>query len=146
LIWWCSTELEHLTWTKISGGIRCWDQFIYDRDDFNDPKSTVGVLAMWGTQSCFDARESALEFQGTLELPSREAEHRDILQLATGAFYAAAGLPNEWPRGITFLAVQCEIAELMCADPSLERAIQIPVLGFLQAPLSRCYKWETWLP
>jgi hypothetical protein len=28
----CSTELEHLTWTKISGGIRCWDQFIYDRD------------------------------------------------------------------------------------------------------------------
>jgi hypothetical protein len=48
---WCSTELEHLTWTKISGGIRCWDQFKYDRDDVNDPESTVGVLAMWGTRS-----------------------------------------------------------------------------------------------
>jgi hypothetical protein len=53
---WCSTELEHLTWTKISGGVRCWDWFIYDRDDVNDPKSTVGVLAMWGTHSYFDAR------------------------------------------------------------------------------------------
>ena len=21
----CSTELEHLNWTKISGGIRCWE-------------------------------------------------------------------------------------------------------------------------
>jgi hypothetical protein len=70
---WCSTELEHLTWTKISGGIRCWDQFNYDRDDVNDPKSTVGVLAMWGTRSYFDARGSAWEFHGTLELPERES-------------------------------------------------------------------------
>jgi hypothetical protein len=58
-IWWCSTELEHLTWTKISGGIRCCDQFISDREDVNDPKSTVGVLAMWGTLKYFDARGSA---------------------------------------------------------------------------------------
>jgi hypothetical protein len=143
---WCSTELEHLTWTKISGGIRCWDQFIYDREDVNDPKSTVGVLAMWGTRSYFDARGYAWEFHGTLELPSRAAEHSDILQMATEAFYAAAGLPKEWPRDITFLAVHCEIAEVMCADPARARAIRIPVRGFLQAPLSRCYKWETWLP
>jgi hypothetical protein len=59
LIRWCSTELEHLTWTKISGGFRCCDQFIYDREDVNDPKSTVGVLAMWGTLNDFDARGSA---------------------------------------------------------------------------------------
>jgi hypothetical protein len=143
---WCSTELEHLTWIKISGGIRCWDQFIYDREDVNDPKSTVGVLAMWGTRSYFDARGYAWEFHGTLELPSRAAEHSDILQMATEAFYAAAGLPKEWPRDITFLAVHCEIAEVMCADPARARAIRIPVRGFLQAPLSRCYKWETWLP
>jgi hypothetical protein len=57
---WCCTELEHLTWTKISGGIRCWDQFIYDRDTVNDRKSTVGVLAMWGTRSYFDARGAQL--------------------------------------------------------------------------------------
>jgi hypothetical protein len=63
---WCSTELEHLTWTKISGGIHCWDQFIYDRDDVNDPESTVGVLAMWGTRSYFDAEGSAWGFHGTL--------------------------------------------------------------------------------
>jgi len=143
---WCSTELEHLTWTKISGGIRCWDQFIYDREDVNDPKSTVGVLAMWGTRSYFDARGYAWEFHGTLELPSRAAEHSDILQMATEAFYAAAGLPKEWPRDITFLAVHCEIAEVMCADPARARAIRIPIRGFLQAPFSRCYKWETWLP
>jgi hypothetical protein len=143
---WCSTELEHLTWTKISGGIRCWDQFIYDREDVNDPKSTVGVLAMWGTRSYFDARGTAWEFHGTLELPSRTAEHSDVLQMATEAFYAAAGLPKEWPRDITFLAVHCEIAEVMCADPARARAIRIPIRGFLQAPSSRCYKWETWLP
>ena len=66
--------------------------------------------------------------------------------MATEAFYAAAGLPKEWPRDITFLAVHCELAELMSADPSLACAIRIPVRGFLQAPFSRCYKWETWLP
>ena len=81
----------HLTWTKISGGIRCWDQFIYDRDDVNDPKSTVGVLAIWGTQSYFDAEGSAWGFHGTLKLPPQTAEHSDVLQMATEAFYAAAG-------------------------------------------------------
>jgi hypothetical protein len=100
LIRWCSAELEHLTWTKISGGIRCWDQFKYDRDDVNDPESTVGVLAMWGTRSYFDARGSAWEFHGTLALPSRADGHSDVLQMATEAFYAAAGLPKEWPRSI----------------------------------------------
>jgi hypothetical protein len=47
----CATELEHLTWTKISGGIRCWEQFNSDRDAVNDPQNTVDVLAMWGTWS-----------------------------------------------------------------------------------------------
>ncbi len=103
------------------------------------------MLAMWGTRSYFNARGSAWEFHCTLELPSRAAAHIDILQMATEAFYAAAGLPNEWPSGITFLAVHCKIAELMCTDPARARAIRIPVRGFLQAPLSRCYKWETWL-
>jgi hypothetical protein len=67
--------------------------------------------------------------------------------MATEAFYAAAGLPKEWPRDMTLLAVHCKIAELMCADPTRARAIRIPVgpvRGFLQAPF--WYKWETWLP
>ena len=42
----CSTELENLTWTKISGGIRCWKQFNSDRNAVNDPQNTADVLAM----------------------------------------------------------------------------------------------------
>jgi hypothetical protein len=135
---WCSTELEPLTWTKISGGISCWDQFIYDRDDVNDPKSTVGVLAMWGTQSYFNAEGSAWGFHSTLKLPPLTAEHSDVLQMATEAFYAAAGLPKEWPRSIAFLAVHYEITELMSADAA--HAVRVPVRGFLQASQSQVGK------
>ena len=53
---WCTTALEPLTWTKISGGIRCWDQFNCDRDCVLDPTTTGDVLAMWGTRSYFGAR------------------------------------------------------------------------------------------
>jgi hypothetical protein len=36
--------------TKISDRICCWEQFNYDRDNVNDPKSAVDVLAMWDTE------------------------------------------------------------------------------------------------
>jgi hypothetical protein len=49
----------------------------------------VGVLAMWGTRSYFDARGSAWEFHGTLELPSRADGHSDVLQMAIEAAVAA---------------------------------------------------------
>jgi hypothetical protein len=41
---WCSTELEHLTWTKISGGIRCWDQFN------GSPASYQATRRGWGSR------------------------------------------------------------------------------------------------
>ena len=143
---WCNTQQETaFTWTKISGGIRCWDQFNYDRDDVNDLKSTVGVLAMWGTRSYFDAEGKAWKFHGTLELPSRaDGRGDDVLQIATEAFYAAAGVQNDWPSGIAFLTVHCEITELMCADEA--HAVRMPVRGYLQARQSKSSKWETWLP
>jgi hypothetical protein len=83
-------------------------------------------------------------FDGKLELPPRTAEHRDVLEIAREAFHAAAGLPNEWLRGIAFLAVHCRISEMMNADDA--SAIRIPVQGFLQAGQSKRSKWETWLP
>jgi hypothetical protein len=43
---------------------------------------------------------------------------------------AAAGLPNEWPSGIAFLAFYCEISEMMSADDA--NALRIPVREFLQ--------------
>jgi hypothetical protein len=64
--------------------------------------------------------------------------------MATEAFYAAAGLPKEWPRGITFIAVHCEFTDLMSADAA--HAVRVPVRGFLQASQSKSCKWETWLP
>jgi hypothetical protein len=142
----CSTELEHLTWTNISGGIRCWEQFNSNRDAVKDPQSTADVLAMWGTRSYFDARASAWGFDGKLELPTRTAQHSDVLEMAREAFHAAAGLPspNKWPRGMAFLAVHCEISEMMSADNA--SAIRIPLRGLLQAGQSKSFKWETWLP
>ena len=143
---WCDTQQETaFTWTKISGGIRCWDQFICDRDCVNDPTTTGSVLAMWGTRSYFDAEGKAWEFHGTLELPSRaDGRGDDVLQIATEAFYAAAGVQNDWPSGIAFLTVHCDITELMCADEA--HAVRMPVRGYLQARQSKSYKWETWLP
>jgi hypothetical protein len=84
---------------------------------------------MWGTLSYFDAEGSAWGFHCTLKLPPLTAEHSDVLQMATEAFYAAAGLPKEWPRGIAFLAVHCEITDLMSADAA--HAVRVPVRGFL---------------
>jgi hypothetical protein len=137
----CSAELEHLTWTKISGGIRCWEQFNSEKDAVNDPQNTADVLAMWGTRSFFDAQASAWVLDGKLELPSRAAEHSDVLEIAREAFHAVAGLPNEWPRSITFLAVHCKISRMMNTDDV--SAIRIPVQGFLQAGQSKSSKWET---
>ena len=109
----------------------------------NDPSSTVVVLAMWGTQSYFDAHGTAWMFNGLLEVPPRTAEDCDILQMAREAFNAAAGLPDARPRGLKFLAVHCDIAELMSADDA--SGVRIGVRGFLQASLSKSHKWETWL-
>jgi len=133
-----------LTWTAVTGGIRCWPLFNYDRDNVNDPDSTVDVLAMWGTRSYFNAHGKAWMFTGSLEVPPRTAEDCDILQLAREAFNAAARLPDARPSGLNFLAVHCEIAELMSADDA--NGVRIGVRGFLQSKLSKSYKWETWLP
>jgi hypothetical protein len=80
----------------------------------------VGNLALFRRPSV------RLGFDGSLQLPPRTAEHSDIQQMAREAFHSAAGLPNEWLRCISFLAVHCEIADLMNADAAL--AVQIPVL------------------
>jgi hypothetical protein len=101
------------------------------------------LYAMWGTLSLFDTRASAWGFDVKLELPPLTAKHSDVLEIAREAFHAAAGLPNEWPRGISFLAVHCEMSEMMSADDA--SAIRIPVLGFLQASQSKSSKWEIWL-
>ena len=87
------------------------------------------LYAMWGTLSLFDTRASAWGFDVKLELPPLTAKHSDVLEIARKAFHAAAGLPNEWPRGIAFLAVHREISEMMSADDA--SAIRIPFRGFL---------------
>jgi hypothetical protein len=112
----CSTELEQLTWTKISGGIRCWEQFNSHRVAVNDPQNSADVLAMWGTRSYFDAEGFAWGFHGKLKLPPLTAEHGDVLEMAREAFHAAAGLPNKWPCGMAFFVVHCEFSEMMSAE------------------------------
>jgi hypothetical protein len=92
---WCSTELEHLTWAKISRGIRCWEQLSSDRYAVNNPQNTADVLTMWGTRNCFDAEGSTWGFGGKLALLLRTAENSDVLKMAKEAFHAAAALPNK---------------------------------------------------
>lgn len=141
---WCDTDETPLNWTKITGGIRCWSQFIIDREHVSDPASTVDVLTMWGNRSYFDARGRAWVFEGKITLPPQTSEDEDIPHMAREAFHAAAGLPHARPSGIKFLAVHCDITELLTADPAHERRVLIR--GFLQASESKSYKWETWLP
>ena len=124
---------DSLSWTTVTGGIRCWPHFNYDRDNVNDPNSTVDVLAMWGSRSYFDASGRAWMFTGSLEVPPRTAADCDILQMAREAFNAA-----------DFLAVHCNIEEFMSADDA--SGVRIGVRVFLQASKSRSHKWESWLP
>jgi hypothetical protein len=86
---------------------------------------------MWRTRRFFDAQTPAWEFDSWLKLPSLTAGHSqlgEVLQMAREAFHAAAGILNEWPHVMTFLAVHCKCVELMSADTA--RAISL-VLGLL---------------
>jgi hypothetical protein len=101
------------------------------------------MLVQCGTRDYLEARGTAWTFRGSLEVQPRSAEDGDFLRMTRGAFHAAAGSQDAWPRGIAFLAVHCEIQELMSADPA--HAVRIPVRGFLQAGQSTHVKWEKWL-
>jgi hypothetical protein len=115
---WCSPELKPFTWTKVSGGIRCWEQVNYDRDE---SMTSMIPRAQWQCLKCGEhgaistPKHPLGGFDGNLKLQPRTAEHKDVLEMAREAFHAAAGLPIEWPCCIAFLAAHCEIAEMMGA-------------------------------
>ena len=54
------------------------------------------------------------------------AKDSEFLKMSRDAFHAARGPRGAWPRGITFLAVHCEITELICADAA--HAVRMPVI------------------
>jgi hypothetical protein len=137
--WYDEHDVQSLTWTRVTGGIRSWPQYIRDMSD-----STLNILAEWGSRRYFDARGYAWMFTGKLILPPRTAENDDILQMATEAFNEVAGPPDARPDGLTFLAVQCNFSGLQHVDP--EKRVRFPCRGFLQANDSKSYKWEKWLP
>jgi hypothetical protein len=141
--WYDEDEVKSLTWTKVTGGIRCWPQFIRDSIECHDSKSTLNVLALWGNRSYFDARGSAWMFSGNMMLPPRTTDDCDVLQMATEVFNAAAGPPDARPDGITFLAVHCDFTGLNDVDPT--KRVRFPCRGFLQGTQSNSYKWESWL-
>jgi hypothetical protein len=98
-----------------------------------DLHSDIDVLVQWGTVDYFEARGTAWMFRcslevpplsASLEVPPQSAEDGDFLQMTSEAFHAAAGPKDMWSRGIAFLAVHCEIQELMSADPA--HAVRIP--------------------
>ena len=140
--WYDEDEVRSLTWTKVTGGIRCWPQFIRDTRECYDSKSTLNVLALWGNRRYFDATGSAWMFTGKLILPPRTADC-DVLQMATEVFNAAAGPPDARPDGITFLEVHCDFTGLNDIDPT--KRVRFPCRGFLQGKQSKCYKWQSWL-
>jgi hypothetical protein len=130
---WSSTKLKIPTWTKITGEIGSWPQYNHDGDDVFDLHSDIDVLVQWGTVDYFEARGTAWMFRcslevpalsASLEVPPQSAEDEDFLRMTSKAFHAAAGPKDVWPRGIAFLAVHCEIQELMSADPA--HAVRIP--------------------
>ena len=138
--WYDEDHVKSLTWTKVTGGIRCWPQFIRDTIEWHDSKSTLNVLALWGNRSYFDATGCAWMFTGDMMLPPRTSDDCDLLQMATEVFNAAAGPRDAWPEGITFLAVHCDFKELNDVD-----RVRVPCRGFLQGKDSKSYKWESWL-
>ena len=138
--WYDEDHVKSLTWTKVTGGIRCWPQFIRDTREWHDSKSTLNVLALWGNRSYFDATGCAWMFTGDMMLPPRTSDDCDLLQMATEVFNAAAGPRDAWPEGITFLAVHCDFKELNDVD-----RVRVPCRGFLQGKDSKSYKWESWL-
>jgi hypothetical protein len=102
----CGVGGTHLSWTKITGGIRSWPQSNHDRADVSDPQtraqSSTDVLAEWGTRNYFEARGRMWTFSANLklEVPPRTANDDDFLRMARKAFHAASDPRDAWPRGI----------------------------------------------
>jgi hypothetical protein len=82
--WYNEDDVKSLSWTKVTGGILCWPQYLQDGRDSKNRTRTVDVLAQWGKRRYFDGQGSAWIFWGLIELPSRTADSDD-LQMATEA-------------------------------------------------------------
>ena len=78
--WFDKDEVKSLSWTKVTGGILCWPQYLQDGRDSNNRTRTVDFLAKWGKRRYFDGQGTAWIFWGRIELPSRTAEHSDVLR------------------------------------------------------------------
>ena len=64
--WYDKNAVKSLTWTKVTGGIRCWPQFIRDETEVRNGSSTLDVLVQWGNRGYFDAKASAWMFTGEM--------------------------------------------------------------------------------
>ena len=134
-------QRKEFEWTKITGGIRFWPQFMHDEESVLDEHDHFTVLTEWGSRKFFDVHGRAWAFTGSLTVPPRKTSDCDLLQMTRDAFGAVAERPSS---GIRYLCVHCDISALMQTDDAKEA--EVPVRGFLQTTKSRMSKWEAWLP
>jgi hypothetical protein len=132
------------TWTKVTGGMLTFPQFLEDRNIIGAKNGPWYELVYWGRRHFFPIQGRSWAFDGSLTVqPKNPSDCKDFLERARDAFLESAGISDDWPSGIRFLLVVCDITAVADADEA--REVEVEVKGFLQTTKSHMSKWETWL-
>ena len=62
-------QRKEFEWTKTTGGIRFWPQFVNDEESVLDEHDHFTVLTEWGSLKFFDMHGRAWAFTGSLTVP-----------------------------------------------------------------------------
>ena len=117
------------TWTKVTGGMLTFPQFLEDRDIIGANNGPWYELVHWGRRHFFETQGRSWAFDGSLTVqPKTPSDCKDFLERARDAFLESAGTSDDWPSGIKFLLVMCDIAALVGADEAHE--VDVDVKGF----------------
>ena len=130
-------QRKEFEWTKITGGIRFWPQFMDDEKCVLDEHDQFTVLTEWESRKFFDVQGRVWAFTGSLTVPPRKTSDCDLLQLTRDAFGDVAERPSS---GIRYLSVHCDISALMQTNHAKEA--EVPVRGSLQTTKCRMRKWR----
>ena len=148
--WQSFGQRDKFEWTKVTGGIRAWPQFLADRRSVLDDHGNLTVLTEWGSRKFFDVHGYSWAFTGWLTVPQLKKQREtsgsdsDVLQMIRDAFVDLMG--DRPDNCIRYLCVHCEISTSMDEAEEGEDGPQIQIRGFLQTTFSRMSRLEGWLP
>ena len=131
-------QRKEFEWTKITGGILFWPQFMDDEEIVLDEHDHFTVHFRVGKWEIFRCARTRVGIHGIAYLVAKKKFDCDLLQMTRDTFGAVAERPSS---GFRYLSVRCDISALMQTDDAKEA--EVPVRGFLQTTKSRMSKSDS---